>query len=379
MSILDERRELVYKLLDKGASQRQIAAQLGVARTTLRDWLARQTIERPTVDDVDLLKAELKDLKQRVKKTHTEDVQAERVFREIQEAITAAPVKYTPLEVEIGGSRPHAQALLLSDTHAGEIVVPEAVNGLNEYSWDICVERMKNIQKSLLSFQANRPYAIEELHLWVLGDMLSGSNHQELAETNEFPIAEQAFRFGMLLGQWIEELIPFYPVLKVRGIVGNHPRVSQKPANKQVFNNFDWMAYKIAEAYLAKYVESGAVDINFPRAGFHVTEIAGNHVLLMHGDGIRSTMPGVPWGGVTRRVNELKKQYIEQGIHIKGVALGHFHQMNVVQGSIFMNGSVKGLDEYSLKNFGAGEKPAQLLLTYDKQKERLTDASFINP
>lgn len=377
MSILDSQSAGIMADLQAGMSQRKVAEKHGVARSTLQDWLKSEPAS--AVQDVDLLQAEVTDLRKRVKQSYNIDVQAERVYREVRHAVRAEPVKYQPLDIPLTSQDGHVQALLLSDTHAGEVVVPEAVNGLNEYNWDVCVERMANIQRSLLSFQANRPYPIEELHLWVLGDMLSGSNHQELAETNEFPAAEQAYRFGMLLGQWIEELVPYYPRIKVRGIVGNHPRVSQKPANKQVFNNFDWMAYKIAEAYLAKYVEQGSLDVNFPRAGFHITEIAGNKVLLMHGDGIRSSMPGVPWGGVTRRVNELKKQYIEQGILIRGVALGHFHQCNVVQGGIFMNGSVKGTDEYSLKNFGAGEKPTQLLLTFDKQKERLTDASFINP
>lgn len=377
MSQLDPHAEEIHRLLeDEGMSQRSVAKKYGVARTTLQDWLRRN---EGSVRDAEILEAELKDLRKRVRKQHTTDVQSERVFREIQETISAAPVRYEPLELPDNDERPHAQALLLSDTHAGEIVVPEAVNGLNEYNWDICVERMQRIQKSLLSFQANRPYPIDELHLWVLGDMCSGHNHAELAETNEFPTAEQAYRFGMLLGQWIEELIPYYPTIKVDGVVGNHPRLNKAPANKQVFNNFDWMAYKICEAYLSNYIQSGIISTNFPKAGFVITEIAGNNVLLMHGDGIKSSMPGVPWGGVTRRVNEIRKQYIEQGIHIAGVALGHFHQINVVQGSIFMNGSVKGTDEYSLKNFGAGEKPAQLLLTYDKTKERLTDASFINP
>lgn len=378
MSQLDAHAEEILAALAAGSTKTQVAMQYGVGRTTLRDWLNKQENE-PRVEDNDVLMAELKDLRKRVAKQHSTDVQSERVFREIQDTIKAAPVVYAPPALDDFDGKPHAQALLLSDTHAGEIVVPEAVNGLNEYNWDICVERMQRIQKSLLSFQAARPYPIEELQLWVLGDMCSGDNHDELAITNEFPMAEQAYRFGMLLGQWIEELIPYYPSVKVHGVVGNHPRLSGKPANKQVFNNFDWMAYKIAEAYLAGYISTGRVVCNFPKSGFVLTEIAGKTILLMHGDGIRSSMPGVPWGGVTRRVNEIKKQYIEQGVHIGGVALGHFHQINVVQGSIFMNGSVKGTDEYSLKNFGAGERPAQLLLTFDKTKERLTDASFINP
>lgn len=381
MSKLDAHREQILSALESGVSKTEVALRHNVARSTLSEWLSRssQEPEEDGVTEADILRAELKELRQKVNKARTVDVQAERVLQEVQSAVQAAPPKYSPLVIEDYDGRPHSQALLFSDTHAGEIVDSEAVNGINHYDWDTCVERVWKVQQSLLSFQANRPYPINELQLWCLGDMLSGANHQEIAETNEFPAAEQAFRFGMLLGQFIEELIPHYPRLSVKGVVGNHPRTSKAPANKRVFDNFDWMSYKIAEAYLARYIEAGSVTCDFPRSGFLIAEIAGNNVLLFHGDGIRSSMPGVPWGGVTRRTNELKKQYAEMGTMIHGFALGHFHQANVVQSSVFMNGSVKGPDEYTLKQFGGGEKPTQLLLTYDDTRSRLTDVSFITP
>lgn len=383
MSKLDKHADYIKLAMSQGASKKKLAEELGVARSTLDHWLKRPEPADPEDDDgvseLEIVKQQLKEVKAAYRKARTMDVQAERVMQEIHEAVQATPVKYTPMEVPDGELHPHTQALMLSDTHAGEVVDSEAMNGMNVYNWDVMVERMASIQYSLLSFQANRPYPIHELQLWCLGDMLSGSNHQELAETNEMPAADQAFQFGMLLGKWIEELVPYYPAITVAGVVGNHPRVSVKPANKQVFNNFDWMAYKVAEAYLSKYIEAGHITTAFPRSGFHVAEIASNKVLLFHGDGIRSSMPGVPWGGVTRRTSELKKQYSEFGIHLDGFALGHFHQANVVQGSVFMNGSVKGSDEYVIKNFGAGEKPTQLLLTYDNEHRRLTDVSYITP
>lgn len=381
-SKLDPFADEINKALAAGTSQRAIAKQYGVARSTVQHWIDNQLTpeqaEQALVQEI--LEAEVKDLRGRVKKGRVQDVQFERVLREIQGAIEEAPIKYASPEIPDYENTHHVQSLLLSDLHAGEVVDSEAVNGMNEFNWDILVrERMPALQKALLSFQAHRPYPIDKLHLWCLGDMCSGSNHQELAETNEFPAAEQGYRVGMLLGQWIEELVPHYPQIVVEGVPGNHPRLPKTPANKQVFNNFDWLAYKIAEIYLANYIAEGSVVFNVTRSGFLVSEIAGKKILLFHGDGIRSSMPGVPWGGVTRRWSELKKAYAEQGVYLDGCAMGHFHQCNIVQGCIFQNGSVKGTDEYVMKNFGAGEKPCQLLLTWDPDNERLTDASFLNP
>lgn len=80
-----------------------------------------------------------------------------------------------------------------------------------------------------------------------------------------------------------------------------------------------------------------------------------------------------------RRVKEKRSQFMEHGIKLDGFALGHFHQANAVSGPIWMNGSVKGADEYSLKNFGSSDPPEQLLLTFDPDKQRRTDVSTINP
>ena len=51
------------------------------------------------------------------------------------------------------------------------------------------------------------------------------------------------------------------------------------------------------------------------------------------------------------------------------VALGHFHEANVVgQKRIWVNGSIKGPDEYSIKRFGGGRPPCQLLHTFHPER-----------
>ncbi len=383
----DEHLAQITAALEAGKSYRQIAQEIGCGPTALRAFVqlnipslrrrpnvAPVMPEQPT--DFELLQAEHRRLKTAARKHRTVDVQAEALLREIRNTVLPAEPVYDAPEAAEGDGKPHMHVLLLSDLHVGEVVDSEAVNGLNQFNWEILLERMDNIHTSLRSFQNARPYPIDELVIGWLGDMNGGRNHQELAETNEFPVAEQCYRTGMLLGRWVEPLVQDYPKIRIIGVAGNHPRTTQQPANKQVFDNFDWLSYMYAQTYLSKY---DTIETFFPRSGYHVADIAGKNMLFFHGDGIRSSMPGVPWGGVMRRVNELKKSYAEQSTLLSYYALGHFHQANVVQSSIFMNGSVKGLDEYSLKQFGAGEKPCQLLLTFCRSTQRLTDVSFITP
>jgi hypothetical protein len=79
-----------------------------------------------------------------------------------------------------------------------------------------------------------------------------------------------------------------------------------------------------------------------------------------------------------RRVAALRNQYATAGQPIDYFHNGHFHTANAVeQGRIIVNGSVKGVDEYSLKAFGGGQPPVQVLSTFHPKKG-LTDVSFLD-
>jgi len=123
------------------------------------------------------------------------------------------------------------------------------------------------------------------------------------------------------------------------------------------------------------------VTINITKSDMQVVEVVPNYnVLLWHGDGVRSTMPGVPWGGVIRRSNNLQAQYSQIGKPIKMFSVGHFHQLNLVHsasGWIAMNGSIVGGNEYSKKHFGHSDPPQQQLLTFHPTKG-LCDSSIID-
>ena len=92
-------------------------------------------------------------------------------------------------------------------------------------------------------------------------------------------------------------------------------------------------------------------------------------------------MPGVPWGGVMRRSNTLALNWQKQAkTSIDMFACGHFHNGSFVNsdaGQVLINGSVKGVDEYSLRAFGGGRPAQQFLLTFHKD-HGLTDLSMLD-
>lgn len=368
----------------------QAADAIGIGEATVRRYrkkhgitVAPRTPRGASLPDgevsrAELLEAEVKELRKRARQERSATVAQQRILDQIESTLGQTrgivflePAPYVPHHDE---DAHHRQAVLLSDWHGGEVVKLAETGGLNEFNFAILEQRVENIEKALLAFKRVRP-ALTGLDLWCLGDMVSGNIHDEIAQTNEFPIAEQSVRVGQLLAGLIARLAPHYPEIWVGGVPGNHGRTQKPHASKRVFDSWDWIAYQLARA-MTSQIENVRWEI--PDAGMIVREIAGRKVLLFHGDGIKSSMPGVPWGGVMRRTNELTKQYASMGINLDGFALGHFHQLNVVQSRIFMNGSAVGTNEYGVKNFGGGEPPRQLLLTWDEKRGRLTDSSYLD-
>lgn len=338
---------------------------------------APDTSQEVSVEEV--LRDRVKELESQARKDRKNHVWDERVAQAVERNIDRLTPQYKHQKPKVKkGRKAHEFALLLSDLHAGETVSLEETGGINSYNWEIMNARMGKLAESLISYQDHRPYPVETLNLWMLGDMLSGNIHAELEATNEIPLAEATVQLGFDLAEWVAPLKEHFKEIKISGVVGNHPRAHKKPWAKQGYDNADWTAYHIMARALGKHA---GITCDIPKASQHRVRVAKNfHALLFHGDGIRSSMPGVPWGGVSRRVQSLSAQYQSVGQNIDLYCLGHFHTANYVQtnaGRIAMNGAVKGVDEYSIKAFGGGAAPQQMLLTWHEQNGP-TDCSIID-
>lgn len=332
-----------------------------------------------SVSEADRLRQELKAVKKTLEQYRKKDVTSSVIEQVIATAlgnVPARPGRAAMTAVPADDEAHHRHVLLLSDFHGGERVDTGAVHGLNVYDWEVQERRVDEVLAACLSHKRRSP-ALTGLDVLLVGDMCSGSIHKEIAETNQYGPAEQAVRMGHLIADIIGELARHYPEVRVKGVVGNHGRIDKAPAAKEIHQNWDWVAYKLAEALLAPVAN---VSCSFPSAGSLIHRVAGRNVYVWHGDGVRSSMPGVPWGGVMRRCNEIARQHAEAGVRIDHFVLGHFHQANVVQrGRVLMNGSLKGLDEWVMKCFGGGDPPVQLLLEFDEKRERMTTTRWLTP
>jgi hypothetical protein len=383
--------ELIKLCKDHGYTT--VAGMLSIPASTLQNHLRRRGIDgkkkttavkvdpaklTEEVSETEMLQQRVKELEKQVRKDRKNQVYDERVAQAVESAIQKAEPKYSPKAIPKAKKKgtQHEFVLDWSDLHAGEVVSREETGGMNEYNWEIMLERHDKLRRALFSFQDNRPFPVKKLYIFALGDMLSGNIHAELEATNEIPLAEATVQLGIDGAEWIESLLEQFEEIEVHGVVGNHPRAHKKPWAKQGYDNADWTAYHVMSQILKK---NKRITFEIPKANQHRVIVAGRWSnLLWHGDGVRSSMPGVPWGGIMRRVGALRHQYATAGQPIDYFHNGHFHTANAVeQGRIIVNGSVKGVDEYSLKAFGGGQPPVQVLSTFHPTKG-LTDVSFLD-
>lgn len=367
------------RLADAG-SMTQLANSSGVARTTLYHWYKKHGIGEDEATpqaaalqrELDLTRLENKRLRRHATSRAEGDLEVERVVQRIEESIATQRPNWQPRDFTLpnpGERSPQEVVLMWSDLHASEVVSAESVRGINEYSWDIMVKRMATAQDSIFSHVEHFAFPVEQFTVWMLGDMLSGDIHDELAITNDRPTVEAVVDLAYEHLPWLLAFAEYFPKVHISAVCGNHPRRTKKPSFKEYHSNADWLFYKTLEALLRTNPQ---FSFDIPRSAMSVTKVAKNWTaLLMHGDGIRTTMPGVPWGGVIRRVTTLEAQFTQARKPLDYIAMGHWHTRNALDGihaETYINGSAKGADEYGLQNFGSGRAAAQTLLTFHPKR-----------
>lgn len=250
--------------------------------------------------------------------------------------------------------------LFLSDIHFDEVVYPNQVGGVNEYNRIIAEDRIKhtfNTAVKLLNGMANAKY--DGIVCALGGDLVSGSIHDELSETNDAPILNTVVRLVEILSEGIEGLAEQFGKVYVPCVVGNHGRLHHKPRMKnKVFENYEWLVYQ----FLAKHFE------NDSRVDFHIADgadvsftIYGTRFLLEHGDNYRggNGISGI-FSALMLGAHRKNKQQSTIGNAFDVLMVGHFHQY-VHMNSIVVNGSVKGYDEYAYNKTFPVEPPQQSL------------------
>jgi hypothetical protein len=364
-SLSREKHQLILELAakDPQRSAHSIGIEVGVDKTTVSKYrnLPLPGIE-PSNDNQKIftLRRQL-------------DTAERRVAQLIQELEEAAPLR--SFFSSLVDARPQPPAWLvrtrdprkrqsiatvvLSDTHFDEVVRPEQVGYVNEYSREIAERRLENFFQNTIEVANDFISGIkyEGLVLALDGDIFSGDIHEELKETNAARLYESLLYWIDPMISGIKLLADAFGRIYVPAVPGNHGRRSRKPVAKfRAQDNLDWLFSKLLQKFLAHdkritFDVADGADLNYTIFGTRYQATHGDQ--FKGGSGISGLLAPMMLGDHRKRK---RQQAIQQPYDV--MHMGHWHQLKFL-GGVVINGSLKGYDEYAMISNFDYEDPKQ--------------------
>ena len=360
--------------------------EVEIHRTTLQRWHDKEVYSNGSCSEeltnvetlardkkVETLKAEAKLWKKLYEKSIQETAKKDVIVDAIH-TFTPAFDSVSPILLKKTTRKRSRQIVVapLSDTHVGDNVQAEQLGGLNEYSIDIFNRRLfgwANLLLRLVELRRNN-VPIDTLVIPMLGDMISGDIHDELARTNIDNCMGQMIRGANLISQAIMLLAPNFEKIHIPCVVGNHGRMTRKPPMKDKYMDWDYMLYQWIAAFCKNQKN---ITFDIPKSFINLFSVYDNTILIMHGDSVSG---GGSNTSITRAITSLRGvlQYrknlnVELGIEdetiqFDNVMIGHFHRIDEIDigtGELHICGCMKGPDEFALQRLHKASKPKQLV------------------
>jgi hypothetical protein len=282
---------------------------------------------------------------------------ARALIEEALEPLTPAPTRFkSPRKWTRKGKRSYLAVPLVSDWQVGEVVKAEACSW-GEFNWKIAQRRVETYAREFVQWiDAMRSgYAVKDVTVVVLGDMISGDIHDGLRVTNEFPIPVQAVNAGDLLATFASLLAAHAEHVKIEFVgLDNHGRLTKKAQWKDGgLNNMNYVVFHVARGRLARHVN---VDMTYHLDSPAYIDLDGRPVLAMHGHQFQSWM-GIPYYGLQRYRGQKAIKHMEENKPFYEIFCAHWHNAARPPGAI-MNGCLPGTTELD-SNKGRHGPPSQ--------------------
>lgn len=300
----------------------------------------------------DKAKTEIGTLKAALRTAERERESLERELKFLSKADTKPPEWLIPPSKK---DENHGTLVLaISDTHYGEVVNPREIHNLNAYNVKIAEKRTKWTGEGAIKiardyFTGGGKLKIDGAVVMLGGDLVSGTIHEELRETNEQSTMESVVHFAPKLAEVVGMLYEEYKRVHVMAVPGNHDRFHKKvPAKRTATSAASWLFAKWIETMFQSYDD---VTFDITEAEDAYRTIYNTGFCLTHGDQFQGGDGQVgPFGPVRRGVLKKRSRDSVAGLKNDVMVLGHFHQWHSAPGDgIIMNGAMKGYDEYAAR------------------------------
>lgn len=265
--------------------------------------------------------------------------------------------------------------LALSDFHASEIINSDHIHGINDFNFDIMTKRLDRIFYYFIYYC--KKFGIKKVHLLFLGDLFSGTHHEELMRTNEFDEVTALFKLQEYIGLKLLEIENNFSEINCEFVVGNHSRIPQgKPQWKlSGILNYEYILAKQLEIQfnlLQKTTKAKKIKINTSPCLFKIVEIAKRRFFITHGHMLSNgsnSFAGIPYYGLAMSGAKIHGYLTSQDNVVRDsfsdVLMGHLHcssRVKLPAGNLYINGSIIGTGEFSLFKMKSISEPEQLML-----------------
>lgn len=244
--------------------------------------------------------------------------------------------------------------IALSDWHIGECFY----NACGMFDAEIAKKRLEQYVDEIKKLQCI--HKAENAYVVILGDMISGNNHVNIAITNRENIIEQIQTCSQLLAWFLAEISYLFVSVKVIDVSGNHSRITQKAEDSLTAERLDTLIPHIADSRLRwnyPFVDNVLFDFdgdckdNDTVSSFYVR---GKIFVAVHGDyDDLSSQQGL------YRLQELI------GYRPYGILCGHNHHFltNYTSTRVYQCGCLSGFgNEYTIKKRFPRSNPSQMIL-----------------
>jgi hypothetical protein len=246
----------------------------------------------------------------------------------------------------------------LGDVHAGELVDPATVQGVNEYNPTVASARLNRFFNNVIKTYKKEAIEGIDLNTFVLalmGDFITGYIHEHLMLTNTMsPMEETIFCFEHLRDgiQMILDKLDFES-LEIPTSLGNHARTTKRMFTSGADKtNYETIIYEMLRSH---FKDNSRVRFIIEPSYATLLDVCGMRIRFHHGEKVKGN-GGV--GGITIPLNKwIDKYNKETSVRADYDVLAHHHTL--LRGRNFMvNGSVIGTSHYGI-SLGYANEPAR--------------------
>ena len=279
-----------------------------------------------------------------------------------------------PLTKSVQGKRKRVKhdataILMLSDVHCEERVLPETVNGENDYSLDVCQLRMAELEERFLEcLQHERNQAdVRRVVIWLGGDFITGHIHPDCVEVAQLSPMSATRWIAERLRGLINSVAQHADEVVVCTNAGNHGRSTEKNRiATELEHSWEQMMYFT----LAREETNKNVRWQIAEGHLGYVDLDGFLLRTTHGHSIRYA------GGVYGLALPASKAIArwDAGKRADLTIFGHYHCWGWLRGARYVaNGSVIGHSPYA-ERVASPERPCQGMAIVDHGRQEVTRA-----